>query len=260
MNVRIFRVLFFGFTLLGGTTAFAQDPPEDSATEETVAAHPPTVAVPSSELEARAHFRTGSDYFDAGDYAEAAREFDLAYELSGRPALMYNVYLAHERLGNLDRAIEALTVFLSEGDPGERAGPLGQRLERLRERREAELAEERDAAERDRRLREAAERDAGPAPWIVAGSGGVVVVVGVVLLLVARSDIDRVENPGSDPRWEDVSSSYDRAPVVSTIGAIALGVGGAALVGGVVWGLVSRRQPSVDVAVGPGSLGVRGQF
>lgn len=245
-----------GLTMLMGTTAVAQDPVSDVDPEPSAVAP----ALPQSELEARAHFRSGSDYFDAGDYADAAREFDLAYELSGRPALLYNVYLAHERLGNLDRAVEALSAFLEEGDPGERAGPLGQRLQRLRERREAELAEERAAAERERVLREAAERDAGPAPWIVAGSGGAVAVAGVVLLFVARADVDRVENPGPDPRWEDVSGAYDRAPVVSTIGAIALGVGGAALVGGLVWGLVSRRDRSVDVAVGPGSLSMRGQF
>lgn len=238
--------------LLAPAIAVGQAPPESAEAEEVAA---PTPALPPQEVEAREHFLLGSAHFDAGDYADAAREFDLAYDLSRCLALLYNVYLAQERLGDLGRAIEALERFLEEGDPGDRAGALDQRLRRLRERREVGLAEER---ERERQLLEA--RDTGPAPWIVAGSGGALVVAGVALLLVARSDVDSVENPGPNPRWEDVSSAYDRAPVVSTIGAIALGVGGAALLGGVVWGLVSRRAPAVDVAVGPGSLQLRGQF
>lgn len=215
-----------------------------------------------ADVEAREHFTAGSRYFDAGDYRAAAVEFEASYRLSGRPALLYNLYLAHERVGNMGEAVSYLERYLTEGEPGDRRAALEVRLENLRARLYEERLEAARRADRERELRDAS--DPGLVPWVVAGAGGAVAATGVVLLLVALGDVDTVENPeGEMPRWEDSADAYDRAPVLSTIGAISLGVGGAAAITGLVWGLTSggpAPESDVAVAIGPGHVALRGVF
>jgi hypothetical protein len=56
--------------------------------------------------------------------------------------------------------------------------------------------------------------------------------LGVALLVASASDIQTVEGAS---RWEDASSAYERAPVLSTVGFACLGVGVAAIGGAVLW-------------------------
>lgn len=104
--------------------------------------------------EARAHFEDGSRAFEVGDYERAAAEFRAAYELTEHPDLLFNVYSALERQGDIPGAADALEGYLEGGDPSdERRSSLQARLARLRARlaeerastAEAELAEEREA-------------------------------------------------------------------------------------------------------------------
>ncbi|AKF03754.1 tetratricopeptide repeat protein [Sandaracinus amylolyticus] len=86
---------------------------------------------------ARAHFEAGRLHFDRGAYEAAQQEFEAAYELSGRPALLYNLYLTAERLGDFDTAIAHLERFLAEGSPSdEQRAQLEPRLDNLRTRRD----------------------------------------------------------------------------------------------------------------------------
>ena len=216
-----------------------------------------------ADARAREHFATGSRYFDAGDYRAAAVEFEAAYRLSARPALLYNLYLAEERVGNTAEAVTYLERYLAEGEPGDRRAALEVRLDNLRQRLHEERLEAAQRADRERELRQAS--DPGIVPWVVAAAGGVVAATGAVLLLLALSDVDTVENPeGEMPRWEDSADAYDRAPVISTVGGIALGVGAAAAITGVVWGLTSggseEPAPETSIAIGPGQVTLRGAF
>jgi tetratricopeptide (TPR) repeat protein len=89
---------------------------------------------------ARVHFQAGSQYYEVGDYELAAREFEQAYELSGRVELLYNLYSAHDRAGSYEPAADALERYLereAEMEPARRAS-LTQRLERLRARIDAD--------------------------------------------------------------------------------------------------------------------------
>ncbi len=80
-----------------------------SATALTVSAQPS-----GSDQRARLHFQAGSSYFDTGDYEEALREFQRAYQLSHRAALFYNFSLVYERLGDLRNASQFLQRYLAE--------------------------------------------------------------------------------------------------------------------------------------------------
>jgi hypothetical protein len=57
---------------------------------------------------ARAHFKTGSTYYDLGKYDDAIREFEAAYEAKSDPAFLFNLAQAH-RLA--DHPAEALHFY-----------------------------------------------------------------------------------------------------------------------------------------------------
>ncbi len=80
----------------------------------------------------RAHFENGARAYDIGDYDLAVREFRAAYEASGHPDLLYNIYASAERLGAFVEARDALAAFLREAqiEPDRRVA-LEQRLARL---------------------------------------------------------------------------------------------------------------------------------
>lgn len=96
----------------------------------------PTAAQESPlDERARRHFESGSSYYDSGNYARALEEFETAFELSSRPALLYNLYIAHERLGHLEEAHSHLERYLREEDiPDDRRVILEQRLANLQAR------------------------------------------------------------------------------------------------------------------------------
>jgi tetratricopeptide (TPR) repeat protein len=85
---------------------------------------------------ARILFQAGRVHFEAGEYERALPEFEEAYELSGRVALLYNIGVTRERLGQLEGALEALEAFLASDAevPGLDREQLRRRTEALRER------------------------------------------------------------------------------------------------------------------------------
>jgi len=124
----------------------AQENPDSSEAEEVLS--------PEDE-EARERFDSGSQAFEVGDFERAAAEFRAAYELSQRPELLFNVYSALERAGELGEAARALEAYLRDAElEVARRSSLEARLARIRARiadqraedAEARLATERQAA------------------------------------------------------------------------------------------------------------------
>lgn len=90
----------------------------------------PCAAQRSDDDLARAHFESGSAYYEQGRYEEAARAFMEAYELSRRPPLLENAARSYERALLFDEAIRTLEA-LRELEPDRRAA-LTDRIEGLR--------------------------------------------------------------------------------------------------------------------------------
>jgi len=87
---------------------------------------------------ARAHFVAGESHFAAERWADAAREFSLAYELSRRPEMLINLSRAHERGGLLEAAITDLEQLLARHPNTPYRGEARQRTEAMRARLDAE--------------------------------------------------------------------------------------------------------------------------
>lgn len=71
------------------------------------------VAQPTGAVNAaREHYRKGTTLFDLSRYAEAAREFELAYEAKPDPALLYNLAQSHRLAGASSAALQAYKAYL----------------------------------------------------------------------------------------------------------------------------------------------------
>jgi tetratricopeptide (TPR) repeat protein len=84
-----------------------------------------------AEEKARAHFRLGRAHYDNGDFAQAAVEFESAYRISQRAALLYNIYLAYRDASDTRHAAEALRKYLQLEQKVENRGQLESRLAAL---------------------------------------------------------------------------------------------------------------------------------
>jgi tetratricopeptide (TPR) repeat protein len=63
--------------------------------------------------EAKGLFAAGRAAFDAGRYEDALDYFQRSHAISGRPALLYNIALAHDRLRNDEKALQGYEAYLA---------------------------------------------------------------------------------------------------------------------------------------------------
>jgi len=181
--------------------------PTESMAEAT------TTDADMTDAQARGHFRLGKELYDQGRFAEAAKEFEVAYGLSGRGQLLYNVYLAYRDAQDTPNAARALRGYLAAVPDAPDREHLSARLKALdaqikqaeddaaRQRAQAEAAQaqadeaDRQRVEADQRARDAERRAAiKPSrpwwPWLLVGGGIAAAGTGVVLGIMADGDGD----------------------------------------------------------------------
>jgi tetratricopeptide (TPR) repeat protein len=99
------------------------------------AARPRTEETPAStkanEKAARDAFERGRVFYDAGQFEQASLAFEEAYKLSGRDALLYNLYLAYRDASAQEKAAEALRGYLAKVPNIENRAQLEARLAAL---------------------------------------------------------------------------------------------------------------------------------
>jgi tetratricopeptide (TPR) repeat protein len=64
------------------------------------------------DVEAREHFKRGTAFYDAERWQDAVVEYDMAYRLSDRPALLFNIAQAYRMDGQYAAALQAYRSFL----------------------------------------------------------------------------------------------------------------------------------------------------
>lgn len=238
--------------------ASAQSPAESSATD----------------AEARGLFLAGQAAFDDARYADALGYFRQAYELSGRPGLLYNVGVAADRLRRDDEALAAFSQFLREAPedhPSYRDAEARVRVLRGVAEDGAEAEPEVDAPPPPTAEPPSTEAPPATTPsgadttpaWIVVGAAAAVAVTGAVLLGVGQADADSVAATPDGTPWADVQHAATRADLMRNLGWVLAGVGLAGIAGGLTWALVAGSQPTDATAtlrIGPGGAQLRGEF
>jgi tetratricopeptide (TPR) repeat protein len=228
-----------------------------------------------SDEQARAHFSVGKTLYDAGRFREAAEEWEKAYALSKKDALLYNVYVARRDASDVPMAIDALRRYLATTAPTpEERINLQARLRAMEEaQRQAEPAPAAPAAAAPAAAEPAAPADAGgdkdgegdsaPSvlPYVLIGVGGALVVGGVVTGLIANGQVSDIEDQCPNDRCVpgyDLESARDDAQLVVTLTDVLLA--GGIVVGGVGAVLLfiggedeHARGPSPTLACGPGA-------
>ena len=254
----------------------------------TAVAHAAPASKPAPEkaaadVRARELFQKGDAAYAEGRYEEAHAAFQEAYDLSGRPQLLFNISNALERLGKYAEAVDALEKYLASGKAKDRE-VVQKRLANLKKRvDEQKKAEERARDDEDRRRaaeNEKASEQAGrsaeraePAqpsappprpekptrilPIVLLGAGGAALATaGVfgVLTLSARSDVDAGCRTGPSGRLcnADAGSAIDRDKTFGLVTDIAL-VSGIALGAAGVYFLLSGHDEKTSVKVEQGA-------
>ncbi len=249
----------------------------------------------SSDADARRFFEEGRTAYEAGDFETAVRGFRRAYLLSPRFALLYNIGQAELRAGHDQLALEALEGFLRQApadDP--RRGEVEERVRVLRSMgvRPASEAEFQQAQQQAGGTGTGTatgtetgtgtgtgagtgtgtgtgtgSTDSGPGivPWIIAGAGGAVLVVGAVLMGVGAGEASAVTNAPDMSRWVDLQGRASGAQTMWGVGLALLGVGAATAAAGIVWGVVggggsSDSSATARLRLTPGGLFVEGEF
>ncbi len=136
---------------------------------------------------ARQAFLDGAAAYDEGRYEEALTFFTFAYELSGRPALLYNIALVEDRLRMDREALVHYEAFLEQtGDSPTRVHA----ETRARILRDNQARDEDLLAEAVRRARQADQDEAEvyESPWLWAGVGAAVIAGVTVALVLTLGD------------------------------------------------------------------------
>lgn len=246
---KIFAALIVGVGLSGQLVS--GHPLTAVANAAPPARHAPEKA--AADVRARELFQKGDAAYAEGRYEEALAAFQEAYDLSGRPQLLFNVSNALERLGRYADAVEALDKYLASGKAKDREivqkrlANLKRRVEeqkkaeeRAREDEEKKRAAERESAEQAPRppdKSEAAQPGTSPAPAsekptrvlpiALLGAGGAALATAGVfgaLTLSARSDVDAACKSGPSGRFcsADAGPAIDRDKTFSLVTDIAL--------------------------------------
>ncbi|MEM9068065.1 MAG: tetratricopeptide repeat protein [Myxococcota bacterium] len=190
-------------------------------------------------------FQAGTTEFEEGRFEAALDHYQTAYRLSGRPALLYNIALCHDRLEQKDEAIAFYDRFVRESPNHPAVRRASARLEILREseRRprgdtddtdDTDDPNDDDSASSPNRRGPALLLSVASASLISWGSAG----------LIARNRYRNADRACG----RDCSNSRKRGiRRPSRTADVSLGVGVVAAVGGLVWLMVERRRSGVEV-------------
>lgn len=137
---------------------------------------------------AQQHVEQGERFYRLSDYPAALRQYEAAYRLDPRPALLFNVARCHEVMANLALAIRYYRRYL-RGTPDARDRAIvEQRILNLRKRLAERSREPEPDRPRARPTRGA--RWLAPTGWSLAGVGAALLVTGVVFGVMAQRKAD----------------------------------------------------------------------
>jgi hypothetical protein len=101
----------------------------------------------------------------------------------------------------------------------------------------------------------------GPGPWITIGVGSAALVTGAILVGLGQKDQKKVESADPGSSYSLVEDMADRGPRRTKAGIALLSVGGAGIIGGIIWQLTGGHEEKVpEVSISPTGISVKGTF
>lgn len=212
-------------------------------------------------FDARAEFALATRAYEEGRFEDALGHFERCYEMTGEPDLLYNIATVQDRLRQDEAALASFRAYLEARPQAEDRAAVEARIRALEAAlsRAPEPPTEEVAPVTPEPIAPAA--PVAPTPPIagiaLTAGGGAVTIAGAILLGVALADIDAVMNADD---WPSVRDAHERAPVLSGVGIAALAVGLATAGLGIALWATAGAETDVEVALGPGTVTVRGRL
>jgi len=268
--------------LIGGAVAVA---PALAHAEDEPKAYPECIKAPTDAETAAAKgaYQAGNASFDEADYPRAITYWEDAYRRDCTANLLLkNLARAYELYGQKRQAVVALETFLVREPSTADKEQIQRRIEVLKKQIASEKAvpvavtpppptapaptEPPPAPDTD-----AHQGKRSIVPLIVAGAGGVALIVGAGLYAKGAKDVNHYEElcpnrdcgTGTDAAANKAAGNDARTQ--KTVGGVVAGVGAVTLAGGLIWYFVqprhaastaSVRHPLVSPSVAPGFAGV----
>jgi tetratricopeptide (TPR) repeat protein len=269
--------------LLGSAVVFA---PALAHAEDEPKPYPECTKAPSDAETAAAKgaYQAGNASFDEADYPRAITYWEDAYRRDCTANLLLkNLARAYELYGQKRQAVVALETYLVREPTTGDKDQIQRRIEVLKK----QIADEKAAPPPTGVTPPVApvvpvtpaQQEPAPtahtgkrpiAPLIVAGAGGVVLIVGAVVYAGGAKDVNTYEGlcPNHNCMGTDAVAKQDAANKARTkkiTGGVVTGVGAAVLAGGLIWYFAQPRsaettgtllKPNVTPAVTPGFAGL----
>lgn len=243
--------------------------PAVALAEAPVTPYPPCERTPTKGDSAAAEgaFQAGNAAYGEADYDRAINYWEDAYrrDCTAHPMLL-NLARAYEINGQKRHAVNALRTYVARNPNSSDEGQIKRRIEKLDEQIQAEAAAAappptaptQPAGAPPPMAPVGAPPPPGPepapssgkrpiAPLILVGAGGVAAIVGGIVFIGARSDLNDLETvcPGRICVGRpDLTDQANSALSRQQIGAVVGGVGLAAVAGGLVWYFMSKPSGS----------------
>ena len=256
------RAALVGFVLLASSAARAQTPDKggivDPFAKQRASQSDPASKKRAAELSAQA-----AQHYKRGEFEISAALLRQAYALYAEPNLLYNLARSLEGMGDKQGAVDAYDRYLATGKDIEDRGAIARRVSLLRRELIDQRGEPEPASPTRPKLsptrRPASAVTAEPAapladpppstdrvsppsklPWIPIAGGAAMIGAGVVFGMRARAF---EQQANEELVASEAREDYEVAQRNATFANVGFAVGGAVLVGGIVWEvIVLRRQ------------------
>jgi tetratricopeptide (TPR) repeat protein len=229
---------------------------------------------------AKQYYKLGEELYNRADYEGALKQFQQAYKLSNKPALLYNMARCNESLGQHEKAIELLREYLKSSP--ENANMIEARianLQRLVEKKQQKPPQPPPASNTVTPPPVTPEptepRPTPPRPshplrwpgWIGVGAGGVLLITGIALGALAKSKASDLEKANSTHQeysafkgMEDTQRTYRNASIGTVVAGGVLAVTGAVLLILDSRSTPKERRVQITPTVGLEGAGLAGEI
>lgn len=210
--------------------------------------------------------KAGAQLYERGEFDRAIENWRDTYRLDCTVhAVLINVAAAYEKKGDKESAIAALEAYLRRYPKAPDEKSISERIETLKRELPPKVEPVVPTVEPKVTAKPPPppppplpkpERPYGIKPWYPVAIGGAAMLTGVILVPIGMSAISDAEAGCGEARacpkgMEDLASKGNTGRTQVIVGDIALGLGAAAVAGGLVWQIVLNK-PRLPKRPGPG--------